>query len=277
MESPKLPEIFADHLDPLTALKTGMGDVDGLIDRVKRLTQALDAWPQLQKSMKALRTLDVLALHEAGSTVPDLVNDLGITRGRVYTVLRMARDPDNEQNAQLPTPFDKLLQPLIEGAGTLDRAVRLQQLLLPDGTLNDGSRHLAWTRSNDVLTLHRVHGIKYEHLAPMIGLTSERTAHIADMAKGTYKRPLPHGRRPDDPDAPQRNKPGESAAAVEAAMRALDEPFSMAEIVEASGFKPGQVQRVLKTLKAAGAVRDAGPHPKGYGGRNVATYEFVNN
>jgi hypothetical protein len=275
MKSPKLPEIYADHLDPLTALNPNLDGIEQLVDRIKRLTQALDAWPQLQKSIKALRALDVYALNQAGKDVLQLVDDLGITRGRVYTIIKTAReDPEIEDKATLPAPFDTLLAPLIEGAGTLDRALRLQHLLA-NGVLNEGSRYLAWIRSNDVLTLHRTHGIKYEQIAPLIGLTSDRTAHIADMAKGTYTRKLPAGRRTVDPDAPARNKPGESAKAVEAAMRALEGPFSMAEVTEASGFKPGQVQRVLKTLKGQGVVRDAGPRPKGYGGRNVMTFEFV--
>ncbi|WP_128378548.1 helix-turn-helix domain-containing protein [Streptomyces cavernae] len=275
MEPPKLPEIFADYFDPLTALDPNLDEVDQLVDRTKRLTRALDAWPHLQKSMGALRALDVLALRDAGRTVDDLIHDLGVTRGRVYSLIKTAReDPAIEEKAVLPAPFDTLLTPLLEGAGTLERAQRLQYLL-SQGALNDGSRHLAWVRSNDVLALHRGHGIKYERIGPMIGLTSDRAAHIADMAKGTYKSKLPAGRRPVDPNAPKRNKPGESAKAVEDVMRALEAPFSMAEITEASGFKPGQVQRVLKTLKAQGLVRDAGPRPKGVGGRNVATFEFV--
>jgi hypothetical protein len=274
-ETPQLPEIFAEPFGHLTALTPGLDETGQLVDRVKRLGPALDAWPQLQKAIKALRALDVLAVHEAGRTVPDLVNDLGITRGRVYSLIKAAReDRDIETKAQLPAPFDTLLAPLLEDAGTLERAQRLGRILA-DGVLNDGSRYLAWTRSHDVLTLHRSHGIKYETLAPLIGLTSDRTAHLADMAKGTYSRKLPAERRERDPNAPQRNKPGESAQAVEDAMRALESPFSMAEVTEASGFKPGQVQRVLKTLRAQGKLRDAGPLPKGVGGRNVATFELI--
>jgi hypothetical protein len=274
-ETPQLPAAFDNYFDPLTALTPGMDEVAQRIDRVKRLTGALDAWPQLQKAIKALRALDVLALHNAGKTIDDLMADLGITRGRIYSLLKMAReDAGIQELATLPAPFDTLLAPLTEGAGTLDRALRLQHLL-SEGALNAGTRYLAWIRSTDVLALHRGHGIKYEALAPLIGLTSDRTAHLADMAKGTYTRKLPSDRRTADPNAPKRAKPGQSAKAVEDAMRAIDEPFSMAEITEASGYKPGQVQRVLKALKAAGQVRDAGPRPKGHGGRNVMTFEFV--
>jgi len=274
-QPPELPGAFADYFTPLTELTPGLPEVDQLIDRVKRLTTALDAWPQLQKAIKALRALDVHALRDAGKTVDDLMADLDITRGRVYSLSKMAREEDDiEERAALPAPFDTLLAPLTEGAGTLERALRLQHLL-SGGALNDGTRYLAWLRSSDVLNLHRGHGIKYEVLGPRIGLTSDRAAHIADMAKGTYVRKLPSDRRTTDPNAPKRAKPGESAKAVEDAMRALDEPFSIAEITEASGYKTGQVQRVLKALQAQGHVRDAGPRPKGYAGRNVMTFEFT--
>lgn len=274
-ETPQLPGVFVDYFDPLTALAPGPNEVEQLIDRVKRLTGALDAWPQLQKAVKAARALDVYALKEAGKTVDELMADFDLTRGRIYSLIKMAReDPEIEELATLPAPFDALLGPLMADAGTPERALRLHGLLTGN-VLNDAKSHLAWVRSSDVLDLHREHGVKYEELAPHIGLSSDRTAHIADLAKGTYVRKLPAGRRQVDPNAPVRNKPGQSAAAVEAAMRKLDAPFSMAEVTEASGFKPGQVQRVLKTLKAQGRVRDAGPRPKGHSGRNVMTFEFV--
>ncbi|MFI1767919.1 hypothetical protein ACH41H_38550 [Streptomyces sp. NPDC020800] len=201
----------------------------------------------------------------------------GLIRRLLYAAggqVRRAEPSGSGGRAQLAAPFDTLLAPLLDGAGTLERALRLQHLL-GEGVLNDGSRHLAWVRSDGVLTLHRTYGIKYRALAPLIGLTSDRTARIADMAKDTYSRKLPADRRQVDPNAPKRAKPGESAQAVEAAMRGLEAPFSMAEITEASGYKPGQLQRVLKALLASGVLRDAGPRPKGVGGRNVATYEFV--
>jgi uncharacterized protein YjiS (DUF1127 family) len=266
--------MFANHLDPLTALSGGDG-VEQRIDRVMRLSRVLGAWPQLQKAVKALRALDVLAVHEAGKSVDDLSHDLGVTRGSVYKLIKLAREtPDLEANAVLPDPLDTLLAPLLGDPGTLDRALRLHHLL-SEGALNEAKSYVAWVRSSDVLILHRKYGIKYEHLAERLGLTSDRTARIADMAKGTYNRTLPSDRRTVNPDAAPRARPGESAKAVETAMRALEEPFSMAEVTEASGYKPGQVQRVLKALKAEGVVRDAGPRPKGVAGRNVATYEFV--
>lgn len=83
-QKPELPEIFR-YLEPLLA------DA-GSIDRVRRLTEALNAIPQLQSALREARQDDVIHLRDSGEmNYQDMATALDMAYSSVARIANNAR------------------------------------------------------------------------------------------------------------------------------------------------------------------------------------------
>jgi predicted transcriptional regulator len=61
---------------------------DSSLDRVKTISQALQAIPALQTWLRELRRQDVLALKQAGTTYTAIAREIGVEPDRVSKIAR---------------------------------------------------------------------------------------------------------------------------------------------------------------------------------------------